>query len=66
MRAGSDEAGSGLPSAGSLYTYNSRGLGRTGGFLTGWMMIAAYALYAPAGIALTSEYMSQLLPRRCT
>ena len=38
-----------LPSAGSLYTYNSRGLGQIGGFLTGWMMIAAYALYAPAG-----------------
>jgi amino acid transporter len=40
-----------LPSAGSLYTYNSRGLGRIGGFLTGWMMIAAYALYIPAGTA---------------
>ena len=44
-----------LPSAGSLYTYNSRGLGRTGGFLTGWMMVFAYALYVPAGIALTSR-----------
>ncbi len=50
-----------LPSAGSLYTYNSRGLGQTGGFLTGWMMIAAYALYAPAGVALTSAYASMLL-----
>jgi amino acid transporter len=50
-----------LPSAGSLYTYNSRGLGRIGGFLTGWMMIAAYALYIPAGIALTSAYGSMLL-----
>jgi amino acid transporter len=50
-----------LPSAGSLYTYNSRGLGRGGGFLTGWMMIFAYGLYAPAGIALTSVYASQLL-----
>src|SRR6516165_9011808 len=50
-----------LPSAGSLYTYNSRGLGRNGGFLTGWMMIFAYALYVPAGIALTSAYASQLL-----
>ena len=49
-----------LPSAGSLYTYNSRGLGRTGGFLTGWMMIFAYALYVPAGISLTSAYASQL------
>ena len=50
-----------LPSAGSLYTYNSRGLGRTGGFLTGWMMIAAYALYVPAGISLTSAYASRLV-----
>ena len=50
-----------LPSAGSLYTYNSRGLGRIGGFLTGWMMIAAYALYAPAGVALTSAYASMLI-----
>ncbi len=50
-----------LPSAGSLYTYNSHGLGRTGGFLTGWMMVFAYALYVPAGIALTSAYASQLL-----
>ena len=50
-----------LPSAGSLYTYNSRGLGRAGGFLTGWMMIFAYALYVPAGMALASAYASQLL-----
>jgi len=50
-----------LPSAGSLYTYNSRGLGRIGGFLTGWMMIAAYALYIPAGVALTSAFASLLL-----
>ena len=45
----------------SLYTYNSRGLGRTGGFLTGWMMAFAYALYVPAGIALTSAYASQVV-----
>ena len=50
-----------LPSAGSLYTYNSRGLGQIGGFLTGWVMIAAYALYAPAGLALTSAFASLLL-----
>jgi len=50
-----------LPSAGSLYTYNSRGLGVVGGFLTGWMMIFAYALYVPAGISLTSAYASQLV-----
>jgi amino acid transporter len=48
-----------LPSAGSLYTFNSRGLGRTGGFLTGWMMLFAYVLYVPAGISLTSAYASE-------
>ncbi len=50
-----------VPSAGWAYTYNSRGLGPTAGFLTGWMMIFGYALYVPAGIALTSTYASQLL-----
>ena len=50
-----------LPSAGSLYTYNSRGLGRAGGFLTGWMMIFAYGLYMPAALSLTSAYASQLI-----
>jgi len=50
-----------LPSAGSLYTYGSCGLGPAGGFLTGWMMVFAYVLYVPAGIALTSAYTSQLL-----
>jgi amino acid transporter len=50
-----------IPSAGSLYTFNSRGLGQAGGFLTGWMMVFAYALYVPAGIALTSVYTSLLL-----
>ena len=47
-----------VPSAGWAYTYNSRGLGRTAGFLTGWMMIFGYALFVPAGIALTSTYAS--------
>ncbi len=55
------EFGRRMPSAGSLYTYNSRGLGRSGGFLTGWMMVFAYALYVPAGITLTSTYASQLI-----
>ena len=50
-----------VPSAGWAYTYNSRGLGPTAGFLTGWMMIFGYALFVPAGIALTSTYASRLL-----
>jgi amino acid transporter len=50
-----------IPSAGWAYTYNSRGLGRTAGFLTGWMMIFGYAMFVPAGIALTSAYAAPLL-----
>ena len=50
-----------VPSAGWAYTYNCRGLGRAAGFLTGWMMIFGYALFVPAGVALTSTYASQLL-----
>jgi amino acid transporter len=50
-----------LPSAGSLYTYNSVGLGRVGGFLTGWMTLFAYVLYVPAVLALTCAYLAQLL-----
>ena len=50
-----------LPSAGSLYTYNCRGLGRIGGFLTGWTMVFAYLLYVPAATALSGAYLSQLL-----
>ncbi|HEY6312669.1 MAG TPA: APC family permease [Streptosporangiaceae bacterium] len=50
-----------VPSAGWAYTYNSRGLGPAAGFLTGWMMIYAYALFVPAGVALTSTYASDLV-----
>jgi amino acid transporter len=50
-----------LPSAGWAYTYNSRGLGRAGGFLTGWMMVFGYALFVPAAIGLTSAFLSLLL-----
>lgn len=49
-----------LPSAGWTYTYNSRGLGRTVGFLTGWMMVFSYAMFLPGGVALTSAYASLL------
>ena len=47
-----------LPSAGWAYTYNSRGLGPAAGFLTGWMMVFAYALFVPAGVGLTSAFGS--------
>jgi amino acid transporter len=47
-----------VPSAGWAYTYNSRGLSPAAGFLTGWSMIYAYALFVPAGVAFTSTYAS--------
>jgi amino acid transporter len=50
-----------VPSAGWAYTYNSRGLGPAAGFLTGWMMVYAHALFVPAGVALTSTYASDLI-----
>src|SRR5215472_16845422 len=50
-----------VPSAGWSYTYNSRGLGRTVGFLTGWMMVFGYAMFVPGGVALTSTYASILV-----
>jgi amino acid transporter len=48
-----------LPSAGGYYTYISRGLGRSTGFLAGWIGIPAYLLFLPlnliaAGFALQS------------
>ncbi len=47
-----------VPSARWVYTYNSRGLGPTAGFLTGWMMVFTFALFVSAGVALTSAYAS--------
>src|SRR4029077_18001267 len=35
------------PSAGGLYTYNARGLGHPGGFITGWLLFFAYMVYVP-------------------
>ena len=36
-----------LPSAGSFYTYTSRGLGGGAGFFTGWLFFGAYTLLVP-------------------
>jgi amino acid transporter len=48
-----------LPSAGGYYTYISRGLGRSVGFMAGWIGLPAYLLFLPlnliaAGYALQS------------
>ncbi|HLX55902.1 MAG TPA: APC family permease [Ktedonobacteraceae bacterium] len=36
-----------LPSAGSFYTFNTYGLGKTAGFFTGWLFVIGYAILAP-------------------
>ena len=36
-----------LPSAGSFYTFNSKGLGSGAGFYTGWLFWIGYAVLAP-------------------
>lgn len=36
-----------LPSAGSFYTFNSHGLGKTAGFFTGWLFWIGYAILSP-------------------
>src|SRR5579859_2311809 len=39
-----------LPSAGGFYTYISRSLGPSFGFLTGWISIPAYLLFLPLNL----------------
>ena len=39
-----------LPTAGSFYTFNSRGLGPAAGFFTGWLFWIGYAMLAPGPV----------------
>lgn len=50
-----------LPSAGSFYTYVSRGIGPKTGFVTGVMMFIAYALLVPAELALFGSFTHDVL-----
>lgn len=50
-----------LPSAGSFYTYVSRGIGPRTGFVTGALMFFAYALLVPAELALIGIYTHDVL-----
>lgn len=47
------------PSAGSFYTYITRGLGPRAGFTTGGLMFVAYALLAPIELGLIGGYLQQ-------
>ena len=50
-----------FPSAGSFYTYVSRGIGPRSGFVTGALMFLAYALLVPAELALIGTYTQNVL-----
>lgn len=50
-----------LPSAGGLYTYNARGLGRNVGFLVGWAFIMAEVVVAPGGLLILGIVVSAAL-----
>jgi amino acid transporter len=45
-----------LPSAGSFYTFTSRGLGGSAGFFTGWLFFGAYALLVPGLFTATASF----------
>ncbi len=48
-----------LPSAGSFYTYNTHGLGKLAGFLTGWLYWLAYAMLVPALFTSMGDFTRQ-------
>ena len=50
-----------LPSAGFAYTYNSHGLGRSGGFLSGWLMVIAYGMVGPMIVAAFGGFGSDFI-----
>src|SRR5436190_1823827 len=49
------------PSAGSFYAYNSHGLGKAGGFFTGWMFCLGYAILAPGLFAALGDFSQSYL-----
>jgi amino acid transporter len=48
-------------SAGSMYAYTGRGLGPTGGVLSGWTLLWSYTFIAIAGLAGFSIFVNQFL-----
>src|SRR6267378_2686398 len=48
-------------SAGSMYAYTGRGLGPTGGVLSGWTLLWSYAFIAIAGLSGFSIFVNQFL-----
>jgi amino acid transporter len=50
-----------LPTAGFVYTFNTRGLGRDGGFMSGWLLLLAYGMVGPMLFAAIGSFGSDFL-----
>jgi amino acid transporter len=47
-----------IPSAGFAYTFNTKGFGRGGGFISGWLLVFAYGMVGPMLFAAIGEFVS--------
>ncbi|MFI1581654.1 APC family permease [Embleya sp. NPDC020630] len=50
-----------LPAAGFAYTYNSHGFGKSGGFLSGWLLLLTYGMVGPMLFAALGGYSHDFL-----
>ncbi|MCU1527814.1 MAG: family permease [Frondihabitans sp.] len=50
-----------LPTSGFAYTFNTHGFGRSGGFLSGWLLLLSYGMLAPMLLSAIGSYSSQFL-----
>lgn len=50
-----------IPTAGFAYTFNSHGFGKRGGFMSGWILIFAYAMVGPMLLSAIGALASPLV-----
>ena len=50
-----------LPTAGFVYTFNTRGFGRDGGFLSGWLLLLGYGMVGPMLFAAIGYFTSDFI-----
>jgi amino acid transporter len=50
-----------LPTAGFVYTFNTRGLGADGGFMSGWLLLLGYGMVGPMLFAAFGYFTSNFL-----
>lgn len=50
-----------LPTAGFVYTFNTQGFGRDGGFMSGWLLLLGYGMVGPMLFAAIGEFSSAFI-----